>query len=180
MICDFDTLQRRLADGKASLDWLEQFIDESANIYDYASRSIRSGLAGLDMKESSSDSCRTAIQTISVDLLSYSEELTLGYQVLQQELLDSSQRYREGYTKSVTDFRLACKAILKELAVSKKRTEGEKEAYFKCASQLEKAQKALETTIESIENGNLAFSSMIEPKTSTVLCGPYRRGYQTP
>jgi hypothetical protein len=166
LICDFNSIEKRLSEGKESLDWLEQFIDQSASIYDYASRSIRSSLSSVSMVECRTDSCQTAIQTIAGDLISFSEELTIGYQMLEQELLDSSQRYRDGYAKSIADFRAACKAILKELSERRKQTEKEKEAYFKSASQLEKAQKALETTIESIENGNFAFSSMIEPKTS--------------
>jgi len=165
---NFDKLSKKIHDSIFGLRTLEQIFDETTNFLSFTSRSLQSINLEIYLKSNNSiipDSYKNTLKQFANDIPNISTDLSKCADSLNSELLEPLQHFITDFNKNSTRFLKEGTQILNELSESRKNTEEQKDAYFKTSSQLEKAQSALQSLIQSIEKGNLSFSSMINPKT---------------
>ena len=79
------------------------------------------------------------------------------------------KEYAEEYIKRNFALSHKIQELLKVVYEKKQSIEAKKASYFKVASELDKAETTFKMLINSIEDGNLDFSSKIDSKSSKLL-----------
>lgn len=150
-----------------NIRFLKQVFDESANLLDYASHSLRLSFDSYlkAAPRETDSSLHRAISAFTTGISGMIAEVASSYDAVRSAVLSPFRTFAADYHKNSNKVSDTISSVLSELDEAKKRVDRTKDEYFKASSRTEKAETALQMMIKSIEKGNFSFNDMIKLRT---------------